>query len=312
MVQYRLLSPPEMPTAVSLWVDVFGVEARFFETLLESGEVDDFSVGAFDAGTLVSSVHVFMRRLRDREGRPLKVGGIGSVSTIPEARSKGHSSRLLELSIEEMAKRECVWSYLGTGVNDHYARHGWRSFSTQCFIGTLAPQLTPEPLDQAMVDDRLLADMAAVHAEFTRTLPMANDRSKAMWDSAVRYRITGATDQVFTTYAGEKLHAYLVARRSVEAIELVEAACVNGMESELAGLVSQRLAFSASMGIRQVRSMLPKESPTFEAIRMACDKLQPGEDRAWMGLPIADRISWPNLAGILTDPRGRRSDLDNF
>ena len=312
MVEYRLLSELEMPAALRLWVNVFGVEAQFFQTLLDSAESDDFSVGAFDGRKLVSSVHVFTRRFRDTEGNPNKVGGIGSVSTLPGARSKGHSSRLLQMSIAEMAARGFQWSYLGTGVNDHYARHGWRSVSTPYFKGTIREPNPSGPIEKAEVTDALLAEMAIVHEAHTAKTPMANARSKKMWDHAVRYRLTCPPDEVFTSYEGGKLAAYLVTRQFEDNLQFVESACLVGAEDSLRDLVQGRLGLAASKGMTKIGCSLAAEDPAVQICRSACPDLQPAEDRAWMVQPIADRISLPALVSIHADPRARRSDLDNF
>jgi len=312
MVQYRILSADEFPTAVKLWVDVFGVEAPYFQTLLEGGTSDDFSLGAFEGDRLVSSVHVFMRRYRDLAGVPLKVGGIGSVSTLPEARSKGYSSQLLQMSILEMAERKCIWSYLGTGVNDHYARHGWRTVSTPGFIGTLWPSAVSSTIQPSKVTAPLLTAMAAVHASHSKYLPMANDRSTAMWNHAIRYRVSEPTDEVYISHKDSELTAYLVCRLKDGQLDLVEAACREGADQALRDLVRQRLRMAAGQGLKRAICLLPKGNEAFPSFIEACQRIQPAEDRAWMVRPIADRIPWPDLVALHADPRGRRSDLDNF
>lgn len=312
MVQYRTLSRNELPIAVSLWVEVFGVEAPFFQTLLDGGESDDFSLGAFEGDRLLSSVHVFMRRFRNQAGEPLKVGGIGSVSTHPDARKKGYSSQLLQMSILKMADQNCVWSYLGTGVNDHYARHGWRTVSTPYYRGTLWPAAKPKAMQASRVTDSLLGAMATVYGAYSRNLPMANDRSIKLWNTAVKYRVTGAQDEVYIAYKGSELTSYLVCRQHQNGIDLVEAACREGSDQSLRDIVHHRLQLASSEGLRQVTCLLPKASEAFPAFIEACQRIQPAEDRSWMVQPIADRISWPELVAIHADPRGRRSDLDNF
>lgn len=301
-----------MPTAIQLWVNVFGIEEAFFQTLLDGGDSDDFSLGAFEGDRLLSSVHVFMRHFRNRAGEPLKVGGIGSVSTLPEARSKGYSSQLLQMSILKMADRKCIWTYLGTGVNDHYSRHGWRTVSTPYYRGTLWPAIKPPAIQPSRVTENLINAMATVYGAHSRTLPMANDRSKKMWNSAVKYRITGPQDEVFITYKGSDLTAYLVSRQREDGIDLVEAACREGSDQALRDLVRTRLQQASAEGLRKVICFLPKASEAFPAFIEACQGIQPAEERGWMVQPIADRISWPDLVAIHADPRGRRSDLDNF
>ena len=312
MATYRLLEPAEIPAAVELWVKVFGVEAQFFETLLAGGHDDDFSVGAFEGDQQVSSVHVFIRWFRDRQGNPLKVGGIGSVSTLPEARSVGHSSHLLQMAIAEMENRDCVWSYLGTGVNDHYARHGWRSFSTASRRGILAPINSAGDLKPTPVTDDLLRQLSKIHFVTTAMRPMANDRSDAHWQHAVRYRVTGKTDGVYLSGPVENPSAYLVCRESPEQIELVEASFLPGNEEALATLIKDKLAHSAKAGITKVNSLFPVDSPESKVVEASCERWFASEDRGWMARPIGPELAWSDLGALLLDPTGRRSELDNF
>jgi GNAT superfamily N-acetyltransferase len=312
MATYRTLFQDEIPTAVKLWVDVFGIEAPFFQTLLDGDEPDGVSVGAFEGDSLVSSVHVFIRWFRDREGNPQKVGAIGSVSTLPDARAQGHSSRLLQLAIQEMTARDCIWSYLGTGVNDHYAKQGWRTVSTANFRGVLDPSTTAEFLEPAKVTESLLDDMAGVFLTYSTKIPMTNARTRSMWQTAIRYRVSGASDEVFTVYKGDELRAYLVTRGSESNLELVEGAFVEGAEAEFKDLVRKRVALAGSKGGRKATCLLPEASVGFAVFKEECNEVLPAEDRAWMVRPIADRITWSDLVAILADPRGRRSELDNF
>ncbi|MDR3692698.1 MAG: GNAT family N-acetyltransferase [Fimbriimonas sp.] len=312
MIEYRTLTRDEYPTAVRLWVDVFGIESPFFETLLEGDAPDGVSVGAFEDGKLVSSVHVFVRWFRNRDGVPLKVGSIGSVSTLPDARAKGHSSKLLQMAINEMEAMNCIWSYLGTGVNDHYAKQGWRTVSTAFFRGLLRPTATAEYLAPAEVNEKLLDEMAEVYRASSQKVPMTNARSRAMWQSAVRYRVTGAADEVYTAYDGASMTSYLVTRKADDRVELVEGAYRQGHEAEYQALVAGRLALAASLGVKWAICLLPKESVGFAPFAEACQNVIVGEDRAWMVRPIGDQISLPDLVAILADPRGRRSELDNF
>lgn len=93
MATYRTVTPEEVPAAVSLWDEVFGVGRVFFESLLagDGPDAHDRLLVAEEDGKFVSSVHVFLRRQRDLEGTPRQVGAIGSVSTLPDHRGRGHS-----------------------------------------------------------------------------------------------------------------------------------------------------------------------------------------------------------------------------
>ena len=308
MASYRVLMPEEIPTALTLWVDVFGVEAAFFQSLLDSADPDDVSLGAFEGDKLVSSVHVFMRWLRNSEGTPLKVGGIGSVSTLPEARGKGHSSRLLQMAIHEMEERGCVWSGLGTGVNDHYAKQGWRTISVPAFRGNLRQDLAGHAVSRSVVDSDLLTAMARVHDVYSSNRPLFNARSSSHWQHSALYRTTAPTDSVYTVTEANQLAAYIACRESGDEVTLAEAACLPGKESCLSDLIKDCLTSASTRGIRTVRYELPEDSGVFPAFADSCSETWPTEDRSWMTRPIFQ----PNQLGRSDgppriDPRGQRS-----
>ncbi len=299
-----------MPEAVDLWTTVFGVGKPFFTSLLEGGGTgDNVSLAAIEGGRIVSSVHVFMRRIRDREGRPQKVGGIGSVSTHPDYRKRGHSGRLLTMAMESMEREGCVWSLLGTGVNDHYALYGWRTVSTPEPWGALRAD-TAGQAARLVPDDATLAEMAPLYDATSATRPMATVRSERTWRTAVRYRLNPADPFLFGAYEGDRLSAYLVVRVSSDgsSADFVEA---SGSPERLPSLFGAAAQALRAKGIERVTSALP-EGRESEAFAGVVDAVRRAESRGAMLRPIADRISWPDLFALYGDPRGRHCDLDTF
>jgi predicted N-acetyltransferase YhbS len=309
VIEYRLLTKPEIPNAVALWVKVFGVEEAFFTSLLAAEEPDDFSVGAFENGRQVSSVHVFLRSFRDRNGEPLKVGGIGSVSTLPSARKQGHSGRLLTLAIEGMTERGCIYSYLATGVHDHYARYGWRTVSGAVLCGEPRKDSQSFAVERVAVSDQTLSQMERLYRESTGSTPMANVRSTKFWDTSVRYRVSGSEDRIYMSTQNDVRTAYLVERESEAGLELIEAA---GEPGAVSGLIKNRLSLAAERGVKTIQSFLPVDSVAGSAVKAGCERVWSAEERTWMVRPIENRITLPDLVAIHADPRGRRSQLDNF
>ncbi len=313
MVQYRVLDPREYPQAVRLWVSIFGVESEFFTSLLESRSIEDnISVAAVEGDEIVASVHVFVREIRDRDGRPLKVGGIGSVSTLDSHRKQGLSGKLIQLAIEKMAEAGCVWSYLGTGKNNHYARYGYRTVGTRSFRGVLNQTTAPQIGEVRPVDNALLSQMAVLHDNTFGDRPMAMVRSPQNWQSASHYRLTRHGVKLHVVMSEGELTSYLVAQHEPDAVTLIEGAWAPGSETKFRSLVEGVLNEAAAAGATHFVADLPEEFGLGGTFDSACSKWWTVEERSWMALPIADRISWPELGSILLDPRGRRSDLDNF
>ncbi len=313
MTEYRLLAAEEYPAAVELWTRVFaGVEAGFFTSLLDGGQPEDnISIAALEDSVIVSSVHVFIRKIRDRSGTPMKVGGIGSVSTHPDHRKKGHSGRLLEMAIEEMEKAGCLWSYLGTGVNDHYARYGWKTISTSFPSGLIRPALSGGG-DPLQPDDATLTAMASLYAPFTVTRPMAAVRDEQTWRTAIRFRIDPKRVTSLGAWAGGRLVAYVVVHNSWGAWSIADAAYAPGAEDHVPGLFAAAAHAAQAKGADRLHSTLPSEPVLDAAFASIVVEPIPGEARGMMARPIADRISWPNLAALLADPAGRYGPLDAF
>jgi predicted N-acetyltransferase YhbS len=303
-MEFRELRMDEIPEAVRLWVEVFGVEAPFFETLLAGGDpAEDVSLGAFHSdGRLLSSVHVFMRRIRDREGRPLKVGGIGSVSTHSDFRHQGLSGRLIEMAIAAMSREGCVWSYLGTGVNGHYARYGWRTVSTASVVASL-DGLAETPSDhvrERSIVDETLTEMAQIYAAFTAARPMAHVREPRTWQTAIRYRLK----EPILCLPG----AYLAGQRGEQSWTVVDLAHVDGDLEVLRQLVLAFALRARTAGAKELRF----EVPVNAEILRPFSSHRPQEHLHMMARPVEDRISWAELAALLADPRGLHCSLDNF
>jgi predicted N-acetyltransferase YhbS len=311
MATYRILEPAEYPEAITLWAKVFDIEEAFFSTLVDGGTPEEnISVAAIENGQIVSSVHVFVRHIYDCDGKLRKVGGIGSVSTHDDHRKQGHSAALLKLAIEEMEKAGCDWSYLGTGKNDHYARHGYRTVSTRSFRGQLGEVPKIEFGQVAVVSDDFLAAMAPIHDAAHTGRPMAHHRSTLAWQYAIRYRLTQTGMEVHVDSASP--NCYLVTRRLDNAISFVDAAWTEGSEGVLADLATSVLYKAQAKGASTVEYDLPEDIGLRAVLDRVCTSVRPIESRAWMGLPIAGRMTWAEVGAVLTDSRGRRCDLDNF
>ena len=302
MAEYRTLQPAERPP-IGLWSEVFHLEPPFFESALGEGDV---SLAALEDGEVVSSVHVYLREMRDRAGRPLRVGRVSNVCTHPDHRKRGHSGRLLEMALEEMERRGCVWSLLATHVHRHYARRGWRTVSTPEPWGEIREDAHGEAADLAP-DDATLAAMAALYDADTQDRPLAMVRSPEVWRTAICHRLDRRT-LLLGAYDGARLAAYLVAMRPWGHWAVVEAV---GEPSHFPGLFG-------ALGVRlrrrfdsYLQAHLP-EGPAMGAFAALVNQVGSGESRETMLRPIANRIAWPDLFALYGDPRGRHGDLDAF
>jgi len=77
-----------------------------------------------DDGEIVASLRLFDFTMLVN-GAPIGLGGVSSVSCLPEHRRKGHVGRLLRHALEQMRERGQPLSGLYTPHPDLYRRYGW-------------------------------------------------------------------------------------------------------------------------------------------------------------------------------------------
>lgn len=90
---------------------------------------------AVENGKILSTLKVFKREIYLNQ-KTIRMGGIGEVSTIAEARRKGLSSQLLRIAIEYM-KNENINISMLFGNEPIYVKNGWQFLNTSSKISSL-------------------------------------------------------------------------------------------------------------------------------------------------------------------------------
>lgn len=124
-MEYRALKPDEFEAWLDHVTHVFSGGRQYFSNHWYNDPWKDFEGirVAVDAGKIVSTVRVFIRKMYFR-GEQITVGGIGEVSTRTEYRKKGIATQLLLDSIEFMESRDIAISMLH-GSQRIYSIEGW-------------------------------------------------------------------------------------------------------------------------------------------------------------------------------------------
>jgi predicted N-acetyltransferase YhbS len=86
---------------------------------------------------ILSSLRIFHRELYFH-GKKIKMGGIGEVTTIPEARKMGLSTELFKKAIEYMKQKDINISLL-FGSHLNYSRLGWKALNYYWKISDIVP-----------------------------------------------------------------------------------------------------------------------------------------------------------------------------
>ncbi|MFE3150077.1 GNAT family N-acetyltransferase [Streptomyces sp. NPDC059218] len=236
-------------------------------------------------GEGIDAVVVYVPRLiRDANGTPQRVGGIGSVATRPEARGQGLVRRLLEAAEHTMTAEGCAWSLLFTGTPGVYRGSGWQEFAGAYTEGTLAPSPVAGGLRIRPATVRDAAEVAALHREYNADRPLSSVRAAEDW--AVRVpawygpldRSLVAQDPVSGALVG-----WLVARHEGECLEVREFA---GAPGSLEGLFAAAGERGRAAGLSRARVRLPDGPGVRAALPVLLEDTWRVTERVGMARPL--------------------------
>ncbi|MCG9895945.1 MAG: GNAT family N-acetyltransferase [Fimbriimonadaceae bacterium] len=308
-----LRSEGEWADGLVLWEKVFEVGPWLFHSLHRSApyrDLDDCSVAVVD-GEIVAAVDVFFRDVYDSEGMLRRMGGIGSVATLPEYRKQGLSGRLLERALEVMEKKGAEWSLLFTGVNSHYARYGWFDTPTLRWDVRIPVGLPNPRPEWAISETRYLRledilSLRPAHEAFNAGRPLTTHRTETMWKVAVRERFNRPDWVCLTATRGDRL-AFLAAQIGSEWFEVRE---LKGDEEGLQALLSHVAALAHAKGADAGGFQIPADLvPLVESVfGPAVAKPQPYA----MSRPIADRMSRDEIEAMFASPASVHYGGDDF
>ncbi|PRY82600.1 GNAT family N-acetyltransferase [Alkalibacterium olivapovliticus] len=132
------------------------------------------SFGAFSGDQLTSSLIVLPLEVY-YQGTILKMGGIGNVTSYPEARGKGSIRRLMETALTEMKEQGIVVSYLAPFSYHFYRKFGYEvSFEKRQFDikpGDFGSFEAPETrVDRVLWEDQKEAIKAIYHKKMEEAI----------------------------------------------------------------------------------------------------------------------------------------------
>ncbi len=163
------------------------------------------------AGRLVGCVQIFPRTIRI-EGARVAIGGIGSVFTHPDERGAGIASDLMRRVERDLAARGMPLGLLFAGPVPFYEALGWWSWPVRRpLLRPAAASADPSPPAevslQAFDPVRDLAEVDAIHAEYSRERRGTLVRDRAGWEASLR--VAGNPREEFrVARAGEEVIAY--------------------------------------------------------------------------------------------------------
>jgi len=228
-IEYSEITPDRFEEAIKLWIKVFGWDGRsYFENYYyhDPWYAPDCSLAVYVNGEMVSAVHICRRPVRVGGGT-VWMGGIANVVTLEQYRRRGFSSELLERALRVMEKHNIAFSTLGTGINRHYARHGWFTISTMNPSVSLRPgSLSPSPLRLEEVPWSPFPEVVQkLYGEFQARLPVPFLRNEGYFHGWWYRRAREAGTLYLATENGSPV-GYLLAKAEEDKIRILEMASV--------------------------------------------------------------------------------------
>lgn len=315
---FRAAEASEMAEVVRLWDQVFKVGEPFFTSLLEADPTISMNQTqvAVEDGRIVSSVQFFLRRCLDSEGRTRKVGGIGSVSTLEEARGKGYSAELLKRSIAEMRDCGCDLSMLFTGINPHYAKHGWRTIETCFRAGTVRMEGAEPSHDIRRVEfdaPGVRQALAKLYEEFNARRPLAHIRSDRDWETAVRYRFAQPGTMLWAAYEGETLVGYAMARPGWKnVLSLAEVGADPARSRLLLDVGAAIRADCAAAKIPNLTVSLPFEPAVDAMVEALLSNVELRKATHIMAMALEPKMSEASVDALFAAPGAHYWEADGF
>ena len=218
----------------------------------------------FVNGKAASVVQIFDRPMRIGNS-VVRMGGVGSVGTDPPYRRAGYSSEVLRDSVRYMQTAGYDLSFLGTGIQSHYARVGWVMYPTYSMELTLPPTLG-EVSTSVTVElcelDRDLQVLQAIYDQFNANRTGTFVKNTEYWTNRPRWRPYDPSLYWIATQGGIAV-AYLLADRW----ELGEFGYLPDAEEAIRALFYHFFRRAKAEGVEQIGAPAPSGSrKIFEAI----------------------------------------------
>jgi predicted N-acetyltransferase YhbS len=254
----------------------------------------------------VACVQTFTRHIRVRR-QELVLGGIGSVATHPDWRSRGLAGWLLEAALARLRERERPLALLFTTRFGFYERFGFRQVSQRMF--RLRHPFRPGEAAPAGVWVRAferpdLARVRELYASYCEGLSGCTLRDPAYWDAQLCFA-TGPAGSFQVAGIGGRLLAYLRCDDLDGRRVAVEYARERGAAGVLAELLVQALPPE-----RSLFAPIVPDPELGQALRVRGAFPEPAEDPMPMWC-VLGREALAALAGLPADA-SERSILDSL
>ncbi len=314
----QIVNRTELEQCYDIWGSVFPEERAFFQERLDydrSYQLETTWIAAVD-GVIASAMQIFPYVARYGIAQ-LRVGGIGSVATLPEYRHRGLAQMILCEQISWMRSAGYDLSLLFTGIPSFYARLGWQAFrdGESYRLGSTSIREIGEDCYVircgALAED--LPSIVAIYDEYSEWVSFSHVRPLRFWEDSAKWSRHANPSIWIAERAGVPV-GYLLAISNQEGqATIVECAYRSQAEGAAGALLkvfwnersdkkSITLRLPSDHALAQYGEKIFEESAAmwrgFDPVRLL-DRVTPELNRRWQ---LAGRIQFPSVGlGIGTN-----------
>lgn len=219
-------------------------------------------------GRVVGYVRIFSRTMLVH-GRPVKVGGIGSVATRPDARHDGVATALLRDAIEQMRREGMQASFLFTGIPGFYERLGWRVVREPQFTADAAEAAALPHAGLWTVREMLDGDLRAMVGIYRRAIAGSTGaivRTARTWRDAQAWLDEDAGG-CFVVGRNGVVVGYVRSRSRTYGRQVLEAETRAGHEGAMPALLAAVGQRALEVGERAMVALAPDAHPLATTLR---------------------------------------------
>ena len=240
----------EREVCLDLWATVFPEDRAFFQERLDydPAYAEETTWIAKVDETIAAAVQIFPY-YTSLDGVLIKVGGIGSVATLPEYRGKSLTQLILRHQSDWMRRNGFDLSLLFTGINSFYEKAGWDTLSQYSYtlgvergLSVISSRLsstaayTIKPYDPVYLDQ-----IMAIYESFTKDYFGPALRTEAYWLGQLKWLKEGVGD-FLVALDNDRVIAYLRVKKGREAVlEVTECGYTAGYETACLSLIKEAL-----------------------------------------------------------------------
>lgn len=218
---------------------LFPVGRAFFQERLDHDSTYDPATtwAATIDGKIASTIQLFPFHARI-EDCSVKIGGIGSVGTLPEYRGQGLSQGILKAQVEWMAEQQYDLSLLFAIITPFYEKAGWNVVPETAYEWTVAP-VEAKDAEQYSIEAFDLSDLGAmktIYEQFNATRTFTVIRPEAFWTDQLSWPRWRSTITLIAKHGGQAVAYGQISSANEGKAYLEELCYLPGHESAVAPL----------------------------------------------------------------------------